>query len=88
MLDKIKQKDLEPYTLICLYIRTLSPEEREAYHIYTDSYDNMRFDSKTINALSQQDLVDWDVVKMKISITEEGKKLAHTLIQEIDERMD
>lgn len=86
MLDKLKEKDIEPYTLICLYIRTLPEEEREGHHIFSNEYDQMRFDSRAINALADQKLIEWDVVRMKISITEEGKNLAKTLIQEIDER--
>lgn len=87
MHDQIKKKDIEPYTLICLYIRTLSIEEREDFHIFSGNYDLMRFDSRALNALSDQGLVDWDIVRMNISLTEEGQKLALTLIQEIDQRM-
>ena len=88
MLDKLKDKDIEPFTLICLYIRTLTEEEREAHHIRSSDYDNMRFDSKAFNSLANQGLIDWDIVRMRASITEKGKELALTLITEIDERVD
>jgi len=82
----MKNKDIEPYTLICLYIRTLTPAEREAYHITSGEYDEMRFDSKAFNALSDRGYINWDVVRMKAALTDEGKKFALSLIQEISDR--
>ena len=88
MLDEIKDKDKEPFTLICLYIRTLPEEEREQHHIMSVGYDQMRFESKSLNSLATQGLIDWDIVRMKATITEKGKALALTLIKEIDERVE
>ena len=86
MIEKLKDKDLEPFTLICLFIRTLSVDAREQYHVFSDEYDHMRFDSKALNALSDQELIEWNIEKMEVALTDKGLELARVLVTEIDER--
>jgi len=85
-LDKIATKHQEPYTLVCLYIRTLDATQREALDMSIDKYDRMRFGAKIMRSLVQQGLVIFDWEAMEASLTPEGIEKASVLVQEIFSR--
>jgi hypothetical protein len=82
----MEKSKLEPYTLICLYLNTLSKEEISNLQAISEKYSDIRYDSATINSLETQNLIQWAWKTMEVEMTEEGEKLAIILIQEIYER--
>lgn len=82
-LEEIAERHQEPYTLICLYIRTLEAEEREELSMKSDKYDRMRFNAKAMRGLVQQGFVTFDWETMEASITDKGLAHVKVLIKEI-----
>ena len=85
-MNELDDRHIAPYTLVCLYIKTLSADEREELLMVSDKYDRMRFHAKAMRALVEEGLVLFDWENMEATITPEGLQKAQILIQEISER--
>ena len=81
-----ENKNIEPFTLICLYLQTLSEEELAQIQAAPADFCQTRFEAKTINKLEEQGMIHYDWLKMEIRLTAQGIQQAQILIKEISER--
>ena len=81
-----KNKNIEPYTLICLYLQTLSAEELEQIEAQPESFCQSRFEAKVINKLEEQGMIEYNWLKMEVKLTSQGIQHAKALIKVISDR--
>ena len=80
------ERNIEPYTLVCLYLQTLDDEALSEIHALKSKINQQRFEAKVIHKLEQQGFILYDWLKMKVILTPEGMEKARVLVKEILER--
>ena len=86
MKEDLDNRNLAPFTLVCIFVQSWKEEEREKYHVIAQKFDKLRYDAHAINDLEQQGMILWDWEKMEIELTPKGLKMAKVLVNEIMER--